>query len=453
MGFVKKIFCLMLAATFAACAAALRAMPAGAAGQESAAQVFAQAQGAALPGDLEENIDYEKLAPEELARLIKSLPQTETDAEILELEQKVLNSDFKNWRELKNEQQICLALSLYYLGWGKDVFDRLAYGIAFYAPTNRQMREGRGAIRNAKKAYLYTLLSCDWNFKANALAYFYYEGIFVKKGLKKVEKLFFDYIEPSAPYDPVFNSLEDRCAATFIYWLVKDCGYKTGDQIEGKFNFKFEKYYKDCLKYSARNIYAGFFAPQDKEFAISYLKDFENAKDISIKYSYDLKYSFDSLILYMAKREFVCDNLILYYGGEWDAQKKDENMAKKYIEKYRAEHFEYLSKIKNKNLLNNIKACRHFFYGVKNPAFDETLIEEYAANVLRSKQSAKKMANGLFHYLARDDAMAVLPKLKDRAILPADEFKKLEEECERAYNARKFIDENFFPAIGISDSK
>ena len=86
MGFAKKIFCLMLAAMFAACAA----------GQESAAQVSSQAQDAALPaGDLEENIDYEKLAPEELARLIKSLPQTETDAEILELEQKVLNSDLE----------------------------------------------------------------------------------------------------------------------------------------------------------------------------------------------------------------------------------------------------------------------------------------------------------------------------------------------------------------------
>ena len=445
MDFAKRIFFLFSAAVFAACAAAADVS------QAAQAQGVGALSESASPA--EEKIDYEKLAPQEIAKIIKTLPQTETDPEVLAYEQKVLNSDFKDWRLKDKEHQICLALSLYYLGWGKDVFERLGHGVSFYVPTNRQMREGRGAIRDAKKAYLYTLLSYNFEFKANALAYFYYEGIFVKKDLKKVEKLFFDHMEPFAPYDPVFNSFEEMCAATFIYWLVKDSGYKPGDQIKGKFDFKFEKYYHDGLKNSARNIYAGFFAPQDKEFAISYLKDFENADDMSIKYIYDLKYLFDSLIFYMAKREFVYDNLILYYGGELDASKKDEAMVKKYIEKYRAEHLDRLSKIKNKRLLKNIKVSRHFFYGIKNPIFDETLIEEYAANVIRGRKDFKKMAPGLFVFLCADDAMAVLPKLKERAILPEDDFKKFEEEFERAYKARKFIDENFFPAAGNFESK
>ena len=404
MGFVKKIFCLMLAATFAACAAALRAMPAGAAGQESAAQVFAQAQGAALPGDLEENIDYEKLAPEELARLIKSLPQTETDAEVLAYEKKVLEN-FGNFAALE--------MSLYYLGWGKDVFGQIiGYGF-FYAPTNAQMREGRGAIRNAKKAYLFALLAfkrthIDPKFgspiNAAILANFYYEGIFVKKDLNKVRGLFeafarenFEMLaaEYCSPYDIGFAHY-----GVFIYWIAKDCGYPI------------EKLFRFAPTISFRNFYAGFFVPQDKEFAIMFLEK-------------------------SARRDAYC-NLVAadFYGGKFSPADKNFGRKKFFLERYfEAEKSNMENYAKNKALL---KVCRYKKYPElkfeKNEFFDENEVEPYILNCLKKKapHSLAELKDILFYmayalYIDISDIKKALPRIKDTAGLSDEDFKKLEE--------------------------
>ncbi|MBO7522216.1 MAG: hypothetical protein J6T16_08280 [Opitutales bacterium] len=456
MGVVKKIFCSAVFVVFAACAQAQASSAEGlesvsaplgnAQGEEgqgnpqnAAAQNRAQRQGGAAQApaqmdgkawtasDLEENIDYEKLSYEELVKLIKSLPQTETAPEILELEQKVLNTGFEIGHRIHHS---CMVLIMYYLGWGKyDKILQEGHYLA-YIPTNRQMREGKGEIRDAKKAYLYALLLMDKNVKANTLAYFYYEGIFVKKDLKKVEELFYEDIEPILKYPFEYPWQQ---FATFAYWLAKDSGYKPGDIIKGKTKTKFEDAMCIFFKKSARNIYAGFFAPQDKEFAMSYIQGFKKFPTLS-----------DPI--------FACTNLVLYYSGEFDPSVKDSNMAKKYLDLYK----EYNLKLHRKSG-DKIPWRRFISVGVKNPDFDESKMEPFAANILKKySNDVSKTSRYLFGWLYYEDAMAVLPRLKERAILPEDEFKKLEEECERTYKIHKFIRENYyfyFPAIGNSDSK
>ena len=380
MGFVKKIFCLIFAAVSFAAGAARAAT------------------------DFEENIDYEKLPYEELASLIKSLPQTETDPDVLACEKKALGNF---------DKFAALEMSLYYLGWGKDVFGQIiAYGI-FYSPTNAQMRKGKGAMRNAKKAYLYALLAFKRTYidpkfgspiNAAILANFYYEGIFVKKDLNKVRELFetcarknFEILtdEYCSPYDIDFAHY-----GVFIYWLVNDCGYPI------------EKLFRLAPTISFRNFYAGFFVPQDKEFAIMFLEK-------------------------SAQHDAYC-NLVAadFYGGKFSPADKNAGKEKIFLERYfEAEKSNMENYAKNKALL---KACRYKKYPVfkfeKNEFFDENEVEPYILNCLKKKapRSLAELKDCLFYmayalYVDISDIKKALPRIKDTAGLDDEDFKKLEE--------------------------
>ena len=347
MGVVKKIFCSAVFVVFAV----------GADAAENA-QASLQAQGAArATSDLEENIDYEKLSPEELASLIKSLPQIETDPEVLAYEKKVLESF---------DKFAALEMSLYYLGWGKDVFgqfliDEKAHFIS--SPTNAQMASGKGGVRNAKKAFLFCLLSQKNSrsrslsgFPYHCLAYFYIEEICCKKSGVNLEKML-EANELCRLDVPMFVS----CYFSALYAYMNYRGIPPLQKDEKEL----ERNLAHCPSYIWRNFYAGFLVPQDREFALYILKNHPSFKNSA--------YYLETL----AK---------IYNDGKYFPELKDEAMGKKYAqaanetrEKNIAEAKEY-SANKDNSFRKNIVVFPNFeeppVY-LENPNYSEASAREY----------------------------------------------------------------------------